>query len=162
MFGTAGNTLSLMTFISVLFGPKDMQIILAESSLLKKKTTTTVIIISFSCTTAVSKPLSLLVEAFQRKQIVIIKCSAFAVLKLLMSNFDRLHNKTVRFSSANNKSFLEVHFTFISDRPGQKVKGMRRNEHTKRTLFKILNITPASPTQSSAVLTTQPKRVLYR
>lgn len=80
-----------MTFISVLFGPKDMQIIIAESGF--KKITTTVITISFSCTTAVPKPLSLLVRALQRKQIVRIKFSSFAILKLSMSNFDRLPNK---------------------------------------------------------------------
>lgn len=79
VLGTAGNTLSLMTFISVLSGPKDMQIIRAES--IFKNRPSTVITIAFSCTSAVPKPLSLPVEPFQRKHIVSIKfslcCSEF-------------------------------------------------------------------------------------
>lgn len=69
VLGTAGNTLSLMTFISVLFEPKDMQKIIAESSFIKHHHSNYHI---FFCTTAVPKPLSLLLSAFQRKQIDII------------------------------------------------------------------------------------------
>lgn len=91
VLGTAGNTLSLMTFISVLFEPKDMQKITAKSSFIKHHHSNYHILF---CTTAVPKPLSLLLSAFQRKQK---KFSAFVVLMISVINFDRHNNKNQTF-----------------------------------------------------------------